>query len=220
MAKIVDKIQEFTGSPDLREQFSFLQKMAESKTDQFKSDLQSMLRGGTEDVEIVGNRAMSYHSGQHVDIKAGASDSIKKAIQHFFKGKDGVIDGFESIVEASLDTLLGNQSIGAQEEQMFFIYPENFAIVRVDVKFYKYSFSNKNIIAKTENIFCYTLSKSIVDHTKLTIDELLYLVTDMIGADHIKEVKEFIQELKEVWKMLEQVETSKVVQNYLSAQDD
>lgn len=219
MARIVEKIDEITGKTEkdlqLKEQFGFLQKMAQAKCEQFRAELQNMfVSGGTKELEIVGNRAMSYHDMQHVDLSSKSSDSIKKAIEMFFKGKEGVIEGFKSIVETALDTLIGNSSMGEYEEKMFFVYPENFAIVRVDVKFYKYTFSSKGIIADTENIFCYTMAKSIVDHKKLSIDELLYLVTEMIGADNISEVKAFIKELREIWKMLETEDTDSTLLKY------
>ncbi|MDC6267020.1 hypothetical protein [Lysinibacillus fusiformis] len=106
----------------------------------------------------------------------------------FFKGKERVIEGFKSIVETAFDTLIGNSSMGEYEEKMF-VYPENFAIVRVDVKFYKYTFSSKGIIAETEKIFCYTMAKSIVDHKKLSVDELLYFVTEMMARKRLVRLK-------------------------------
>lgn len=109
--------------------------------------------------------------------------------------------------------------MGEHEEKMFFIYPENFAIVRVDVKCYKYCFSSSGIIANTENVFCYTMAKSIVDHTKVTIDELLYMVTEMIGADKLEEVKAFVKELKEVWNILEDKNPTNVLQVALQHND-
>ena len=217
MAKITKKIDEITGKTEqekeLKEQFSFLQKIAEGKCAQFESELQNMfISGGASECEIVGGRAFEYHTGQHVGIKSGCDDAIREAIDLFFKGGDKVNNGFQKLVSTALDTLIGNMGIGEHEEKMFFIYPENFAIVRVDVKCYKYCFSSSGIIAKTENIFCYTLAKSIVDHTKITIDELLYMVTEMIGSDNIKDVKGFITQLKEVWRMLENKLPDEVMQ--------
>ena len=53
------------------------------------------------------------------------------------------------------------------------MFPENYSIVRVDVKAYKYTFSTKGVLAKdVENVFVYTMAKSIVDHKKVGIDYL------------------------------------------------
>lgn len=208
MAKIVSKIGEITGTSEqeqiLKEQFGFLQKMAEAKCEQYEAELKSMFTsGGTAECEVVGHRAIAYYKCQHVDLKTGCDDAIKEAINMFFSGGDDIKNGFQKIVEKAMDTLIGNTSIGEHEEKMFFVYPENFAIVRVDVKCYKYCFSSQGVIAKSENVFCYTMAKSVVDHTKMTIDELLYMVVQMIGSDRIDEVEAFIKQLKNVWKMLE-----------------
>lgn len=170
MAKIVNKIKKAVGpdNSDLKEQFSLLQKMAKAKCAQFESEQKSkFLSGAAKELEIVGNGVMSYHNSQHVDLKREDSKAIKEAIEMFFKGKDGVINGFESNIETTLDTFLGN-----------------------------------------------TIAKSIVGHKKLTIDELLYMVTEMIGEVQSEEVKAFIKELKEVWKMLEREEADKTLLKY------
>lgn len=217
MAKIVTKIKDITGTTEqdriMKEQFNLLQKMAQAKCDQYKSELKSMFTSnGTSECEIVGNRAIRYNDGQHVNISAECDQAIKDAIDAFFHGEEDVKQGFQKIIRAAIDTLIGNTAIGEQEEKMFFIYPENFTIVRVDVKCYKYSFSSTGVIANTENIFCYTMAKSIVDHTKVTIDELLYMVTEMIGAEKLNEVEKFVEQLKKVWNMLENKQPTEVLQ--------
>lgn len=221
MSTIVNKIKDITGQTEkekqLREQFSFLQKMAEAKCEQYKSELDKMfLSPEIEKCQVVGNRAIQYFSSQHVDISTSCSDSIKSAIDMFFKGGEDVKSGFKELVQVALDTIIGNTSIGEQEDKLFFVYPENFAVVRVDVKCYKYQFSSTGIIADSQNVFCYTMCKSIVDHTKLTIDELLYMVTEMLGDTNIEKVESFITQLKNVWKMLENNSPTKVLNEYIS----
>lgn len=213
MAKIANKINELTGNDEAtqkaKEQFSFLQKMALAKSAEFKAQLkEEFTNGGNEKCEIVGNRAINYYAAQHVDIKVGCDDAIKEAIDSFFKGKSGVKEGFQKLVTCAISTLIGNSSIGEYQEDMFFIYPENNAIVRVDVRAYKYTFSQAGLIANCENIFCYTMAKSIVDHTKLTKDELLYFVTQMLQGENgqsvsISEVMDFVKELIEIWNLLD-----------------
>lgn len=211
MAKISKLIDDITGETEdeqrMREQFTFLQKMAEAKSETFETELKMMLSSETiSKVEIVGKRAFRYYNSQHVNISENCDDAITGAIDDFFQGKDGVKDGFQKIVKQGISGLIGNKSIGEKVEHMFFVYPENNAIVRVDVKAYKYTFSKKGILAKdVENVFVYTMAKSIVDHTTLSQDELLYMVTEMAGAENadLAVVKQFIGELKECWKMLE-----------------
>lgn len=201
----------------MKERFTFLQKMAETKSETFKNELKLMLSSDTiGQIEITGRRAIAYYDSQHVNISSKADESIGEAIDDFFTGSAGVKSGFQKIVKQALSGLIGNRSMGATEKHMFFVYPENFAIVRVDVKCYKYSFSKSGLLAKdVENVFIYTMAKSIVDHHTLSVDELLYLVTSMVGKENLDEVKDFITELKSVWAMLES--SDKTPQQVLAA---
>lgn len=56
------------------------------------------------------------------------------------------------------------------------------------------------------------MAKSIVDHTKVTIDELVYMVTEMIGSDKIEEAEAFVNQLKKVWKLPEDKNPKEVLQ--------
>lgn len=218
MAKISKMIDDITGKTEkeqqLKERFSFLQKMAEGKTEQFKSELQVMLstKQAAGALEIVGDKAFFYNGGQHVNISNGCDDAIMEAVDSFFTGKKGVKDGFKKLVKQGLSGLIGNTSIGETTEEMFFVFPENYSIVRVDVKAYKYNFSSKGVFSNdVENVFVYAMTKSIVDHKKVGIDFLLHCVVDMMTEDgkdvDLAQVEEFVKELKAVWKMLDECDT-------------
>lgn len=223
MAKIADKINELTGNDEntqkMREQFEFLQKMASAKTAEFKAELEKMYLGnGTDKTQVTGNRSIRFYSAQHVDLHTGCDAAIDEAVKSFFEGSTGIKNGFMKLISCALDTLIGNSSIGEHQEDMFFIYPENNAIVRIDVKTYKYSFSKGGFISNCENVFCYTMAKSIVDHTTLTKDELLYFVTQMCTGKNnnneytadedkqvsLNEVMDFVKQLITIWNLLDQ----------------
>lgn len=212
MAKIAEKIGQLVGTDEKerekREQFTFLQKMAEAKCAEFKNDLIQMLTGADrEKYEIVGDRVINYYSGQHIDITQECDGAISDAVDQFFEGKEGVKSGFQSLIKVALNTLIGDVAIGEHQENMFFIYPENNAIVRVDVKAYKYSFSKRNVIADCQNVFCYTMAKSIVDHTKMKKDELVYFVSKMCKNGDVEVsldmVRKFLKELIDIWNLLD-----------------
>lgn len=159
MAKIANMIDSITGADEeaqkQKERFSFLQKMALAKCEEFKSDLEKTAFGDKSKIEIGGGRFFKYYSGQHVDIHSQANERIQETINSFFRGNDEDIkNGFQSLISGALETLINTSSIGEDQEDMFFIYPENNAVVRLDVKAYKYTFTKKGIIADCENIFC------------------------------------------------------------------
>lgn len=220
MVKITSMIDNLTGQDAekqrTREQFAFLQKMARAKSQVFEHELKLMLASSAhgESLEIVGSKAFEYHHGQHVNITKSCDDAIMDAVNEFFKGKAGVKEGFKTIVKHGLSGIIGDTTIGEVEDSMFFVFPENYSIVRVDVKAYKYTFSSKDIFAKdVENVFVYTMCKSIVDHTKVGVDYLMHTVVDMMRKDpntdpDLSQVMDFIRELIACWQLLDSVSTS------------
>lgn len=220
MAKITSMIDNLTGQDAekqrTREQFAFLQKMARAKSQVFEDELKLMLASSAhgESLEIVGSKAFEYHHGQHVNITKACDDAIMDAVNEFFKGKAGVKEGFKTIVKQGLSGIIGDTTIGEVEDSMFFVFPENYSIVRVDVKAYKYTFSSKDIFAKdVENVFVYTMCKSIVDHTKVGVDYLMHTVVDMMRKDpntdpDLSQVMDFIRELIACWQLLDSVSAS------------
>lgn len=213
MAKVVKIIENLTGSDkelsEKKEQFKFLQTMGETKCDQFKAELEKNALGERKQTEIGGGRYVQYYQECHIDLHSGANDSIDEALNSFFKGKEGLKDGFHALISTAIDSLINETVMGETTRDMFFVYPENNAIVRLDVKAYVYKFTKKGLIADCENLFCYTMGKSIIDYTTLNISELLYFLSDMAGAsDNIEVVKKFAEEIIGVVKSLQQFNTT------------
>lgn len=216
MAKISKLIDELKGKTEeeirTREQYCFLQKMASAKSETFENRLKLKLsdKEAVGELAIVGDKAFDYRSGQHVNISPHCDDAIAGAIDEYFEGSEGVKAGFRILVKQGLSRLIENTSIGEIEDTLVFVYPENCAIVRVDVMAYQYTFSSKGILANdVENVFVYTMAKSIVDHEKVSIDYLLYAVADMLRGDSDEEpsldqVMPFIEELRTCWKQLDE----------------
>lgn len=222
MAKISKMIDDLTGKTEeeqrIKEQFSFLQKMARAKSEVFENELKLMLASGStgSPLEIVGDKAFEYHHGEHINISNGCDEAIMGAVNEFFKGKAGVKEGFKTLVKHGLSGIIGDTTIGETEDKMFFVFPENYSIVRVDVKAYKYTFSNKNIFAKeVDNVFVYSMCKSIVDHSKVGVDYLMHAVVDMMRTEEDKDpdltaVMDFIKELIMCWNLLDSVQANRL----------
>lgn len=216
--KINDKLKQLTGNSETekkqREEYTLLKTLAEGKCTEFKMALENMLREDNK-LQIVGDRAVKWVASQHINLSRELDKHISEAIDSFFEGKSGIKDGFKNLIKAALNAVSNDTSIGEDQQEMFYIYPENFAIVRVDAKIYKYAFEQKGIITDCQNVFCYTLVKSIVDHTKLSKDELLYFITKMIKGNSSKDVnltdiKPFVTELISVWNLLDEAKRSDV----------
>lgn len=215
MAKISKMIDDLTGETEeemrLKEQLGFLQKMASAKSETFENRLKRMLSTPEElgELEIVGGRALEYHSGQHVNISQQCDDAIGGAIDEYFKGGPEVKACFQKFVKRGLSGLMRDTSIGEIEKSLVFVYPEDYSIVRVDIIAYKYTFSSRDVLASNvENMLVYTMAKSIVDEKKVELDYLMRFVADMLrGADEdlpLGKTMLFVKSLRETWTMLNQ----------------
>jgi hypothetical protein len=222
MAKIADKIQEFV-SPNTakqREQYSFLLKAAQAKMAVYKAELDQMFLNpeAVGKVQIIGKRAFAYHEQYHVDLgsKSDVVSKIGTSIGNFIKGDSkNITDGILNIASIAVDAILGNVSIGECEDKQFFIIPQHNAIIRVDVKVWRYNFSSKGIISDLENIFCYVCCKSVVDHTALTDDEFTYMISEYVGDDP-DIVIAYAQKLREIWNALKGEDPKKVLNRIIS----
>ena len=92
MAKIANMIDSITGADEeaqkQKEQFSFLQKMALAKCEEFKSDLEKTAFGDKSKIEIGGGRFFKYYSGYFICCRvengggrSGISDLSVSSIQ-------------------------------------------------------------------------------------------------------------------------------------------
>lgn len=215
MAKISKMIDDLTGKTEeemrLKEQLVFLQKMASAKSETFENRLKRMLSTPEElgELEIVGGRALEYHSGQHVNITQQCDDAVAEEIVEYFKGSPEIKACFQKFVKRGLSGLMRDTSIGEIEKSLVFVYPEDYSIVRVDIIAYKYTFSSRDVLASNvENMLVYTMAKSIVDEKKVELDYLMRFVADMLrGADEdlpLGKTMLFVKSLRETWTMLNQ----------------
>lgn len=82
MARITRKISELTGDNErqkkLKEQFSFLQNIANSKCNEFREELEKMFVGEMDKCEAVGKRAIVHYHEEHIEHEKDKKDSFIK----------------------------------------------------------------------------------------------------------------------------------------------
>jgi hypothetical protein len=66
---------------------------------------------------------------------------------------------------------------------------------------YRYNFSNEGVIASHKNVLAYILCTSVVDHSVLTVDEMVYLASEFAG-DARDQYEVYLNGLIQVWKAL------------------
>lgn len=209
MASVKKAIADLTGSEEdktkAKEQLDFLKNSAETKLQLISDEIEKKLsgQGDLNGLYIVPDSIVGTSKEYYVESGEGVSDAIKSAVDNFFSGsKDDVKAGFCKIVESALDTLLGNTEVGESQQDYYFVMMEHNAFVRVDIGMWKYYFSQKGIISDAQQALCYSFYKSVIDHTKVSEDTMIYLVSEYVGDD-LEVVKKFMDEIRELYKDLE-----------------
>jgi hypothetical protein len=90
---------------------------------------------------------------------------------------------------------------GEHEDHKFFVIIQNNVIVRVDICIWRYNFTNEEVLARAESAFCYLFCLSVVDHTSVSLDEIMYLISETVGND-LDSVQPYVERLLEVWELL------------------
>ncbi|BCJ68041.1 hypothetical protein [Polymorphospora rubra] len=206
MAAIEKVIAGFTGSDDkavqVKERLEFIRSAAEAHLQLAEDRIGAMLHGtggGISDLFIVPGSVQNFQQGYTVSSGEAATAGIDAAVDQFFSGQ--YKDGLKTVVHSAIDTLFSDTTAGETKRDFYFVTMEHNAFVRVDVSFWKYYFSQKSITDTVEQAFCYTFVKSVVDHKKVPLDTMIYLISQYVGDDLAK-VHDFLQGMRELYEDL------------------
>jgi len=133
------------------------------------------------------------------------SETIGDAIDGFFDiGNDGVKTsdalkkGFKSVVKGALDVFLGNTEAGQKEETKYFVYMHNNAVVRLDIKLFRWNFSGKGFSDTYESVLGYYVCLSVVDVKILKTPEFVYLVSQYASGKE-EETTKYIDQMTKLY---------------------
>jgi len=119
-----------------------------------------------------------------------------------------LLNALKTRIQTAFKEILGNTTEGESNDHKFFVIIHNNCLIRVDIAIWRYNFSNDGVIAGINNAFCYMFCLSVVDHTKVSVDELMFLISETIGADP-EDVQPYVESLLEVWELLGNVKITK-----------
>ncbi|EPQ57907.1 hypothetical protein GLOTRDRAFT_126400 [Gloeophyllum trabeum ATCC 11539] len=197
---------------NVKEQLTFLVNAANSKLDKYQSDLHQMFANvdAVKKTVVPGYRALRWERGYRVGVEQTSIDGgIGEVVNTFFGSGDSnsdnsnpILQGFRKLINTSLNAILGNANAGEQQEQKFFVFVHHNAIIRIDVKIWRYNFEGRGVMANSENVFCYVFCTSVVHHAELNEDELTYLVSEHAGDSA---VEAYIDRLISVWAKIQAI---------------
>ncbi|ECF1925506.1 hypothetical protein E1L25_26620 [Salmonella enterica subsp. enterica serovar Newport] len=187
-----------------KEQLQFLINAAQGKLNEQKEKLEKVFLNPSaeEHIRVIPDTQIRWYDEYRCNVKDGTSKSIDDVVDAFFTGGDGLLNGFKSLVKTGLSTILGNEQAGESQQNIYIVGMEHNAIIRVDISSWRYNYSSDGIIGKVKDVYCCTFCKSVVDHTKVRLDTLVYLISELAGDD-IAKLEDYINKLKRIWKLLE-----------------
>jgi len=180
---------------EIKEKLELLLVAAKAKIRGYRDEIneQFMNPALIDKIQIPGIRAIRYIEQYHVASKSGFNEQVAghltQAIDSFFSigGKDqdtkqAVQGGVKALISTALDGFIGGTEAGESEEKIYIVVPENNAFVRADICVWKYHMSDNSLTSNKDTAVAYVLCESVIDHTKITIDELIYLVSDALSS--------------------------------------
>lgn len=202
MGSLTNMAREVAGVADkaqIKERLDLLLVAAKAKIRGYRDEINEQFLNPSmiDKIQIPGIRAIRFIEQYHVASKSGfnqqVSDHLTQAIDAFFSigGKDqdtkkAVQGGVKALISTALDAFIGSTEAGESEERIYVVVPENNAFVRADIAVWKYHMSDKALGDNEDSAVAYVLCKSVIDHSKLTLDELIYLVSQTLTERPIK----------------------------------
>jgi len=225
LSKLRTEIPEGTAEKTkILEQLDFLKSTAKSKLQIFRGEMELMFsksRSGEPMDGIPGKRALRYNEYYSVQAERGVTvtESVKTAIGQIIRGgktisgggADNITQGVTTLMEsladlaiAAVDTVLGSNEVGETQKNLWFLTLHNNSWVRIDVKIWKYQFSNKEVMASVENACCYLTCLSIVEPKDLSPSELIYFISEQFGGN-LEKVNEYVALFLKVWEQIKKL---------------
>lgn len=199
--ELLDQSQE----QQTREQLDFLLVAAKAKLNVFQSEIDDIYRfpEKQQGIQVVGARAVASYREYRADVSQGVDSKVSELIDKFFSGtEEGIKNGFIDVIKVGLNTILGNESAGEQEQHFFCVVPNGLVITRMDVKCWRYNYTSTGVIGKIKNAFCFYTSLATVNLKSLTPEEIVFFYQQLIGPD-IDKIKAFLEKLNELYHFLE-----------------
>jgi hypothetical protein len=196
-----------------KEQLQFLVSAARGKLEEMQQRMERVFLNpaSEEKIRVIPDTEIRWYEEYRCNVKSGASDELNKIVDSFFEGEKGLKPGFNTLIKSVLGTVLGNEAAGEQMKNLYVVSMEHNAVIRVDICTWRYNYTSDGIIGHVKDAFATTFCKSVVDHTKVHLDTLVYLISQQAG-DELDQVKPYIAKLKEIWKLLEKSPANEVAE--------
>lgn len=209
MAKFSKILDDLTGQTEKRQkaekEAASLVQLADSKLDNLENKMREMFRNKEleSQVQIVGDRMGAFSREYRVnysegDVSAAVNDLIDQ-IMSIGTEKIGTI--ISKAIKNSLNAMFTSVNIQEQEKRLFVVLLEGAAMVRYDIWVWKSCVQDKALFENIRSVVAITYARSVVDHTKLTDDELNDGIYRSLGGASLNEIIEYKEQLLKLFKL-------------------
>jgi len=207
MAQVKAFVQKFSGQPEAQKEaereIGILIDLANAKLDALESKLRDSYRNKEVHgkIEIVGDRLGEFARDYRVnfqdgDIGAGIQGIVSDVMNI---GELPAQQLIAKTINNALRSLFTSVVAGAEEKQLFKVVFERVAIVRYDVYIWRYTVRSDGLFKQAKSVVAYTYARGVVDHTKVSVDELNDAIAQSMPGATIEEIAEFKEKLKTIY---------------------
>lgn len=209
MAKFSKILDDLTGQTEKREkaekEAASLVQLADSKLDNLENEMREMFRNKEleSQVQIVGDRMGAFSREYRVNYSEGnVSDAVNDLIDQIMTiGTEKIGTIISKAIKNSLNAMFTSVSIQEQQKRLFVVLLEGAAMVRYDIWVWKSCVQDKALFENVKSVVAITYARSVVDHTKLTDDELNDGIYWSLGGPSLDEIIEYKQQLLKLFKL-------------------
>lgn len=209
MAKIRKVLDDLSEQPEAREQAkkeaALLVEQANMKLDILENQLKDLFRNRELEgqIQIVGDRMGAFAREYRVNYEDGnISDAVSSLVNQIMDiGSEKAQQIISKAITNALNALFTNVVISEEEKRLFVIVLEGVALVRYDIYVWRKSESDSGLFKHAESVVAITYARSVVDHTKVSDDELNDAIYRSLGTVSVNDIIEYKKSLIELFKL-------------------
>lgn len=209
MAKVKEMIDNITGQSEARErarkEVTELVTKANLKLDTMENRLREKFRNKEleSQMEIVGDRMGAFSREYRVNYTDGnVSKAVNELIDDIMNiGSESAKKIISKTISNALNALFASVVATEEEKLMFVVMLEGAALVRYDIDVWKSAASDSALFQHCQSVVAITYARSVVDHTKITDDELNDAIYSFLGNASLDEVIAYKKKLIELLKI-------------------
>ena len=191
MAKVKEMIEKITDQEGKREkakkEVTQLVMLANAKLDAMEARLRDMFRNKEleSQMEIVGDRMGAFSREYRVNYVDGSlSNAVNDLVDSIMSiGSESAKANITKTIKNALNAMFASVEATEEEKRIFVVLLEGAALVRYDFDIWKSAEADSAIFEHCHSVVAITYARSVVDHTKITEDELNDAIGRYLGGE-------------------------------------